>query len=410
MSYRILSISEHAFVDNSISDNAYHSHPPYANTSLNKSDEIRLPIQTQDLYTLPFQSFLSISGKVTDEKTNTVSKRIKFICNGVMFMFESIRLEMIGVKIDGIRNPGITTTMKAYTSFTDRDCVRHGNACWNQLNEPNIINSDGYFNVCIPLKMFLGFAEDYKKIILNMGLELVLLRSSTDLNAVIVSQAVGEPDIIPKIELQKIVWKMPHLQVSDVEKLQLMNVINDGINLEIPFRSWELHEYPVLPTTNIHTWNIKASNQLEKPRYVIFGLQTGRKNNMKKNMSHFDHCNLSNIKLYLNSNVYPYDNLNLNFKKNQWAILYEMYARFQQSYYQKESSEPCLSINEFLTKAPLVVIDCSQQNETLKSGSVDIRLEFETTENVPADTSAYCLIINDQIVIYNPQRNIVYKK
>jgi len=38
--------------------------------------------------------------------------------------------------------------------------------------------------------------------------------------------------------------------------------------------------------------------------------------------------NLSNLKVHLNSESYPYDNPNVDFRKNQYAHLYEMYTRF----------------------------------------------------------------------------------
>lgn len=78
-----------------------------------------------------------------------------------------------------------------------------------------------------------------------------------------------------------------------------------------------------------------------------------------------------------------------------------MYTNFQTSYYGKEA-EPLLNKEDFLNYAPLVVIDCSKQNDSLKSGPVDIRLEFEAKNNFPAGTSAYCLILHDRIVEYNP--------
>lgn len=78
-----------------------------------------------------------------------------------------------------------------------------------------------------------------------------------------------------------------------------------------------------------------------------------------------------------------------------------MYASFQNSYYGKDV-EPLLNKTDFLSFAPLIVIDCSKQNEYLKSGPVDIRLEFESADNFPAQTAAYCLILHDRIVEYNP--------
>ena len=82
-----------------------------------------------------------------------------------------------------------------------------------------------------------------------------------------------------------------------------------------------------------------------------------------------------------------------------------MYAKFDQSYY--GHGEPLLNAIEFLQHAPITVIDCSRQNESLKSATVDVRIDFECKENVPANTSAVCLIIHDRIVEYSPLTNVV---
>ena len=109
---------------------------------------------------------------------------------------------------------------------------------------------------------------------------------------------------------------------------------------------------------------------------------------------------LTNIKVHLNSESYPYDDLNLKFDSDRYALLYNMYSKFQQSYYMKDP-QPLLNIYEF-KKQPLIVIDLSHQNETVKSGPIDVRIEFKTLKNVPENTSAYCLIIHDRIIQYTP--------
>lgn len=70
-------------------------------------------------------------------------------------------------------------------------------------------------------------------------------------------------------------------------------------------------------------------------------------------------------------------------------------------------SAPMLSFTEFKNEAPLFVIDCSRQNEALKKSVVDIRIEMQTRENIPANTTGYCMIIHDNILTYNPYTNIV---
>ncbi|XP_020295462.1 uncharacterized protein LOC109860639 [Pseudomyrmex gracilis] len=173
------------------------------------------------------------------------------------------------------------------------------------------------------------------------------------------------------------------------------------------FRSWDLYEYPLLQSTTSHSWAVKAATQLEKPRYIIFALQTGRKNVVSRDCSRFDHCNLSNVKLFLNSDFYPYDDLNLDFGKERYAILYDMYIKFRRSYYGCDEDESLLTLDKFIYCGPLVVINCSRQNETVKSATVDVRIEFNCKENVPTDTTAYCLVIHDRIVEYNPLTSVV---
>ncbi|KAL7292674.1 hypothetical protein TKK_0013799 [Trichogramma kaykai] len=165
------------------------------------------------------------------------------------------------------------------------------------------------------------------------------------------------------------------------------------------FRSWELYEYPTLPIFTRHVWTVKMYNQLEKPRFVILGFQTNRKAIRENDAGLFDHFNLKNVKLFLNSQYYPYNNLNINVAQSQYAALYDMYVNFQRGYYGK-TPKPMFDKRKFID-SPLIVIDCSKQNESLKNAPVDVRLEFESSANFPANTSAYCLILHDRIVEYN---------
>jgi len=96
--------------------------------------------------------------------------------------------------------------------------------------------------------------------------------------------------------------------------------------------------------------------QLEKPRYVIFGLQTDKKNIMTARKTYFDTCKLSNVKLYLNSEFYLYDALNLDFDKRRAAISYDMYLHFRMSYYQipRERNKLSFQLYSFLKDYTLI--------------------------------------------------------
>lgn len=398
----ILDISSLPTFDNTIDSIEYHSYKPYV-TSFNRNDEIRIPINQQDLYILPSASTLYLEGTVNIVKKDSKQKvtSVEFTNNALLFLFQDIRYELNGVEIDRLKNAGITTTMKSLLSLNENDAKIAKAWGWD-INGTKTKES---FSASIPLSSFLGFAEDYKKIIINCKHELILLRSNTDLN----SLKIPTGEILEEIVIDKLVWRVPHVKVSDKEKVNLLKLLEKDRPLRFAFRNWDLYEYPLLPQTTKHTWSIKTSSQIEKPRYVIIGLQTNRKNLAAADMSRFDHCSLRDVKVYLNSTYFPYENLNVSFSDSKYALIYEQYVKFQQSYYGRRS-EPLLSGPEFLEKAPLFVIDCSRQSENLKSGPVvNVRVELECNSEIPDRTAAYCLILNDCIIEYRPLSNLVKK-
>ncbi|XP_071640856.1 uncharacterized protein [Temnothorax longispinosus] len=265
-------------------------------------------------------------------------------------MFDEIRYELNGVEIDRSRNVGITSTIQNYVSITYDTAEMLRNAGWDISSS----RSERYFNFCVPLYTLLDFCEDYKRVIVNACHELILIRARNDNNCI-----VGNPATEPEIELFKVQWRMPHITLNEVNKLSMLRALENEQYLSVSFRSWDLYVYPLLQSTSKHLWAIKTATQLEKPRYVIFALQTGRKNIMAQNIGCFNHCKLINIKLYLNSESYPYDDLNLDFDKNRYALLYDTYARFRKAYYGHDRYDTFLNLSTFLTLGPFVIIDCS---------------------------------------------------
>lgn len=405
----ILDVKNSVEYDDSISSMQHHAYNSYS-ASFDNGDEIRICIQQQDLYVLPSESYLYIEGTIkTKDFPSTATadqkKLPKIVNNVVAHLFDEIRYEINGFEIDRCKLPGITSTMKGLVSFSGDDMNHLRIAGWNlNLDEDDKIANPGTVNFCIPLKCLLGFAEDYKNIIMNSKHELFLVRSRDDVNLF-----VGENNN-SKMTIQKIQWRIPHVYVSDAAKLKLLKIIERKESIQLHYRSWDLHEYPTLSINDKHIWSVKTSQRINTPRFIIMGFQTNRNNQIEKDKSQFDHCNLMDVKVYLNSDCFPYENLNVNFEENKYAILYHMYASFQKKYYfDLPDRSPLLTYKTFKENAPLIVIDCSRQPEAVKKGLVDVRIEFQTKVNVPNNTTAYCLIMYDNVVVYNPCTNITNK-
>ncbi|XP_068990475.1 uncharacterized protein [Neodiprion pinetum] len=331
------------------------------------NDEIHIVVQHQDLCLLPSKSSLHIHEKITKGDGVAAVTVTKLINMAVCHLFEEVHYELNGVEIDRNKNVGITSAMKGYVSLSPGQQYSPENTGW--LSGGNeLTDAAGNFDVVLPLNYVLSFAEDYRRVIVNGKHDLILTRSNIDLNAVI--QASHTENF--KITLNKIKWLLPYIKLADKPKIQLLNYIAKDPAISMSFRSWET------------------------------------RNELLRTASEFDHCRIRDVKLFLNSQCYPYGNMNLDIYNNQYAILHDMYVRFQMTYYNKEA-EPLLSKREFINRALLIVIDCSKQNETLKTGPVDIRLEFYSSIAFPPHTSAYCMILHDRIVECNPISGTVKK-
>ena len=134
----ILSIGGKPTFDDRIVKLETHTYNPYVNTTFGCSDEIRIPIQQQDLYTLPCESFLYVEGKSTINKPNDVLT-VMLGNNCVAFLFDEIRYELIGVESDRNRNVGITSTLKNYVSLTSDEDKNMENAGWGLKRRDGLI-------------------------------------------------------------------------------------------------------------------------------------------------------------------------------------------------------------------------------------------------------------------------------
>lgn len=385
--------------DDTIIKNQFYSYSPYLN-SFNCDDEIRIAIQSRDLYVLPSQSYLYIEIDASRKDNVAVENNQAHFCfNFISYFFSDIRYEINGVEIDRCKNLGIATTLKRLTAqrLSDKPHVFLLSAC----SYENIANKT--YGICLPLSFLLGFAEDYNKIILNAKHEIILTRARKDTNTFIGGDYM-------QFNMKKVLWKVPQITLSDVSKLKMLRYLERKQTINVHFRSWELFEIPKLPESTKHVWNVKTTHQLNRPRYIILGLQTDRNFKCEKDASCFDHCKISDVKVYLNAECYPYDNYNLDFEKGIIHELFYHFTRINSSYYNGVESFNAIELNDKnFDNRFIFAFDCTRADESLLNSMVDVRIEINTRENIPANTAAYCLMIHDNSFQYSPFNGIVNK-
>lgn len=391
-----------AFDENIIKEQ---EHTYYTQTqSFGYNDEIEIIINQQDIL-IEFSTgylYLECALKPKDEGDPPKGK-CTLTNNAGAYLFETITYELNGKEIDKVRDPGTVSTIRALLCYSPHESVSLGGAGWiPTLDNAGISTynaADKTFSLRIPLGHLFSVFHDYRKIIMGKH-KFRLVRARNDNNCY---KSSGTSTA--SIDIQKIELKVKHIQPSDAYKLNLLERINSNKSIQIPFRQWEFHELPTLKTASKDIWSVKTTSNLTRPRFVCVCFQTGRKDNRLRDISHFDNINITNIRLWLNSEVYPFENQHFDFTKNKYTEAFQLYTDFQKLFYGRNISFPMFNYATFV-KYPIFVIDSSRQEDT-KLSTVDVKLEFESSSNFPDDTRCYCIIINDKIIEYNPLTTLV---
>ena len=424
----ILQITEDIPVDDSIYEYEYKEYNPIAGTDVNRGS-IVITIEAQDIYTHPAESYLIVDGELIKNNNNRYedADNITLINNGIMYLFSDVRYHLASHEIEVLQNPGHASTMLGMLKYPDDFYKAHGlNQLWFKDNdlEPDqeankgfkkrheyIIkspNPKGSFSFKIPLKHFLGFCEDYKKILYGMQQRLTLTRTG-DNNAIFkgtktVNNVVNIIDE-GKIHIKRIRWFMPHVIPSDAYRLQLDKIMEKKEKIPVGYRMLQCDSIQVPENQKPFSWRLGVKSSPDIPRFIIVGFQSGKFNLQTQNPAIFDNLNVRNIYVTLNAKRYPDTDYENDFNKNEYSRIYGDAAVFRKKFFNMDELISNCGIDpiEFKKFYPLYVFDVTKQSEKLKTSVSDIHIKAvfgdgpPGVNNPPANTMAYAVIISDRL-------------
>ena len=420
----ILQITEDIPVDDSIYEYEYKEYNPIAGAPLNRGS-IVITIESQDIYTHPAESYLIVEGKLVknaDDSVYDADTLITLINNGIMYLFSDVRYHLASHEIEVLQNPGHATTILGMLKFPDDFSKSQGlNQCWikdtgegNTVvggDNPNegfklrrnyIINmptTRGNFCFKIPLKHFLGFCEDYKKILYGMQQRLTLTRTGDD-NAIFRANGVD----VGKVDIKRIRWFMPHVIPSDAYRLQLDKIIEKKEKIPVGYRMLQCDNTSITGTN--FTWRLGVKSSPDIPRFIIVGFQIERNNNQEQNPARFDNCDIGNIYVTLNAKRYPDTDYDINFNDNRFCRIYGDSSTFRKKFYNMDELVSNHNINpvDYKNLYPIFVFDVTKQSEKLKTAVSDIHVKMRFNSNPaldnvnnPRNVMAYAVIISDRL-------------
>ena len=428
----ILQITEDIPVDDSIYDYEYKEYNPIAGTDFNRGS-IVITIESQDIYTHPAESFLVIEGQlavpVVPPLVGVVpyadADTVTLINNGIMYLFSDIRYHLASHEIEVLQNPGHATTMLGMLKYPDDFNKSQGlNQLWapdTPIDDNNIadktdnlgfkkrfkyiiekVDPKGTFSFKIPLKHFLGFCEDYKKILYGMQQRLTLTRTGND-NAIF-RIAASEAGVI---NINRIRWFMPHVIPSDAYRLQLDKIIEKKEKIPVGYRMLQCHNSSVPANSTNFTWRLGVKSSPDIPRFIIVGFQTDKHNNQERNPAIFDHLHVKNIYVTLNAKRYPDTGYDNDFTRNQYSRIYGDASLFRKKFYNMDElvSNSGIDPMSYRYLFPLYVFDVTKQSEKLKTSVSDIHIKASFGENPGDNTMAYAVIISDRLFHFQSDGN-----
>ena len=418
----ILRITDSILNDDSIDKYEYFEYLPITGTNLNNIGDIRINIESQDIFTHPCESFLLIEGRLTkvDGTDYANADNISLTNNAMMYLFRDIRYELSGHEIEKLNYVGYATTMLGLLKYTEDFGKSKGlNQSWyldttllpNNQNRGfwarhqhlfNHLDRDkGSFSFRIPLKHIFGFCEDYDKVVYGFKHTLTLTRTR-DHDAIFRANGVNAG----KITLSKIAWFMPHVMPADKDKMELYKIIERKEKVSVGYRMIQCTSISV-PQNNSFSWRLSVKSSPEVPRFIIIGFQEEKNNDQEKNNSQFNNLNVKNIYVMLNSNRYPALDYDLDFPSQKISRAYGDVAEFRSKFFNINEliSNPCISVYEYKNLYPLFLFDVSKQSERLKYSTTDIQVKVTFEGNPNAGTEGYAVIISDRLINFQSDGN-----
>ena len=375
----ILRITDPIIKDDSIDKYEEIEYEPVAGTNLNSSgQDIRLTIETQDIFTHPSESYLIVEGRLLKGDNNSYGNNdlITLTNNGIMHLFKRIRYDLSGQEIQNIMNVGQATTMLGLLKYPDDFSKSKGlNQLWykdttTNADDDNIgylyrrfyiiknSNPKGSFSFRIPLKYIFGFCEDYDKVVYGLKHNLTLTRNY-DNNAIFKTNAVdggGNDALVDgKVILSKISWFMPHVTPADKDKMELYKIIERKEKIPVGYRMIQCDSASIPQNSTSFSWRLSVKSSPEVPRFIIVGFQTNKIGNQKTNPSLFDNVNVSNIYVMLNSMRYPTADYNISFLGQKYSRVYGDAAEFRSKFFNMDEliSSPNINPTEYRNLYPL---------------------------------------------------------
>ncbi|XP_047146248.1 uncharacterized protein LOC124819094 [Hydra vulgaris] len=384
-------------------------------TNLNSpGDEISITINQEGLFTLPSEAYTHVEGRLLKAEGTYYANTdaVTLVNNCIMYLFNRAEYSLSGQSVKNIINLGRATTILGLFKYPNYfQNVQGMNQIWykDSSTSASIAANAGFaarqsyliqspnakrkFSFCVPLIHIFGFYDTYDKVVYGLTHTLTLIRDGNN-NAIF--KALGAA-LDGKVNLTKVSLFMPHVKPHLEFELKLNKEIESKVPLPVSYS--ERHcQFASVPRNTDFTWTLNITSCSTRHRFIIVGFQTNKNGSQEQNSAIFDHCDMKNMYVTLNSQSYPkIVNYNLSFPDQQFSRAYRDASLFTKKFYGMNDllTQCSINLSEYKDLYPLFVFDVSKQSAVLKTSIINVQFKTKFNTAVPANSMGYAVVISD---------------
>ena len=243
-------------------------------------------------------SYLEIEFVVSDDAGGVFANdaNIRLVNYGMMALFSSVKLETSsGRTIEYIDHCHPNLLMYKLLTSTDDEYesgfVRNQGNKDRQLKGDHIAAQRGHMYMMIKMSDLFGFVNDLENIIYGLGFKLILKRNNNDRALYRVNANPGAVANDGNIEIRDISCCVPSIDPSNDNRIIVQKGLSKKNNVDFSYYERKTF-YKNVPNATNFLFDLGMESGMERPQYIIVGLENNNVNEQTHDASTFDVMNV----------------------------------------------------------------------------------------------------------------------
>ena len=428
-----------ALIDNSTESYEYIEYREN-NVTVKDLDSYQLSSSDLNTWLLPHQSYLHVKGKILKEDGTAITANdIVTIENNGFNLFKNARYEIGDKEIESIQHVGVMTTILNLVEFShDYSKTCASNMFWHvdtsehanmerfvyNGGEANLDSNDKIINfaksikhnvdfnegflerskktkeskqisVFLPLSRLFGFCKDINRVFRGITHTIKLDKNDDD-NII---HCVGNNKY--KFELSYLSWWIPKIRPLKIIAI-LEKKISEENTINLMWEGARVYRSGIR-TDRYGDWSVATIQHKPSHIYIVFQKADKLRDQTQTNMI-FDHMNLTNIHVRVNSTQYPATAFQTDFSGRNPDYTRVYHSLLEAGLKSQNIDSGCdVNYTDFSRLYPIFHFNLNHKETRLyeNSGAAEISVHFELKETPADQYYVYCIIVSEKSMEIN---------